>query len=56
MPKTKMIRYGKVVPHPTIKFSTIKIEIEAEVQEGESPDEAFKIIKRQVMNLLENER
>jgi hypothetical protein len=51
----KYIRYGRVVPHPVIKFSTIKIELEAEVENDETPEEVYKRLKNQVNVLVKQE-
>jgi len=53
--KIKVIRFGRVIPHPTVKYSTIKIELEAEVEEDETVLSVYNMLKAKVGILLKEE-
>lgn len=55
MARITTIRYGKVVPDPAIKFSTIRIELEAEVGPDDNWKEVYNGLRVSVGKLVNEE-
>jgi hypothetical protein len=55
MGRVTHVRYGKVVPNPNVKFSTIKVELEAEVEESEDPYDVKNVLRAAVRDMIKEE-